>query len=165
MSVRFVETLSLSGIRASIGSVGDAYDNALAGTTSASTKTECVRADSSFRRGKFNAPERRRVHHRRLRRLIQPAAPHAPPRPSTTHRSRGPLLFPTRDRPTGRLTKPRGCMTREGSVFSPISTPAGLTFVSTYRSWILGPGLSSFRRLGRYRAVSSCDTLRVPRVE
>ena len=38
MSVRFVETLSLSGIRASIGSVGDAYDNALAGTTSASTK-------------------------------------------------------------------------------------------------------------------------------
>ena len=37
MSVRFVETLSLSGIRASIGSVGDAYDNALAGTTSAST--------------------------------------------------------------------------------------------------------------------------------
>ena len=54
MSVRFVETLSLSGIRASIGSVGDAYDNALAGTTSASTKTECVRADSSFRRGKFN---------------------------------------------------------------------------------------------------------------
>jgi len=69
MSVRFVETLSLSGIRASIGSVGDAYDNALAGTTSASTKTECVRADSSFRRGKFTAPERRRVHHRRLRRL------------------------------------------------------------------------------------------------
>ena len=38
MSVRFVETLSLSGIRASIGSVGDAYDNAVAGTTSASTK-------------------------------------------------------------------------------------------------------------------------------
>ena len=166
MSVRFVETLSLSGIRASIGSVGDAYDNALAGTTSASTKTECVRADSSFRRGKFNAPERRRVHHRRLRRLIQPAAPHAPPRPSTTHRSRGPLLFPTRDRPAGRLTKPRGCMTRVGSVFSPDVHPGGSHFRVdlSYRSWILGPGLSSFRRLGRYRAVSSCDTLRVPRV-
>ena len=25
-------------------------------------------------------------------------------------RSRGPVLFPTRDRPTGRLTEPRGCM-------------------------------------------------------
>ena len=43
MSVRFVETLSLSGIRASIGSVGDAYDNALAGTTSASTKPSRTR--------------------------------------------------------------------------------------------------------------------------
>ena len=164
MSVRFVEKLSLSGIRASIGSVGDAYDNALAETTIGLYQTECIQTDSPFRRGKFNAPERRRVPHRRLRRLVQPAAPHAPPRPSTTHRSRGPLLFPTRDRPTGRLTKPRGCMTREGSVFSPISTPAGLTFVSTYRSWILGPRLSSFTRLGRYQAVSSCDTLRVPRV-
>ena len=51
MSVRFVETLSLSGIRASIGSVGDAYDNALAGTTIGLYKTECVRADSPFRRG------------------------------------------------------------------------------------------------------------------
>jgi putative transposase len=54
MSVRFVETLSLSGIRASISSVGDAYDNALAGTTIGLYKTECVRADSPFRRGKFN---------------------------------------------------------------------------------------------------------------
>ena len=165
MSVRFVETLSLSGIRASIGSVGDAYDNAVAETTIGLYKTECVRADSPFRRGKFNAPERRRVHHRRLRRL-QPAAPHAPPRPSTTHRSRGPLLFPTRDRPAGRLTKPRGCMTRVGSVFSPDVHPGGSHFRVdvSYRSWILGPGPSSFRRLGRYRAVSSCDTLRVPRV-
>jgi hypothetical protein len=163
MSVRFVEKLSLSGIRASIGSVGDAYDNALAGTTSAYTNR--VRPGGlAVSPRQFNTPERRRVPHRRLRRLVQPAAPHAPPRPSTTHRSRGPLLFPTRDRPTGRLTKPRGCMTREGSVFTPISTPAGLTFVSTYRSWILGPRLSFFRRLGHYQAVSSCDTLRVLRV-
>jgi len=55
-------------------------------------------------------PRRRRIHHRRLRRLVQPAAPNAPPRTSPTHRSGGPVLFPTRDRPTGRLTKPRGCM-------------------------------------------------------
>ena len=54
MSVRFGETLSLSGIRASIGSVGDAYDNALAETTIGLYQNECVRTDSPFRRGKFN---------------------------------------------------------------------------------------------------------------
>jgi len=53
MSVRFVETLSLSGIRASIGSVGDAYDNAVAETTiglykpSASGRTRRFAAASS----------------------------------------------------------------------------------------------------------------------
>jgi putative transposase len=52
-SVRFGETLSLSGIRPSIGSVGDC-DNALAETTIGLYKNECVRTDSPFRRGKFN---------------------------------------------------------------------------------------------------------------
>ena len=52
--MRFVETLSLSGIRPSIGSVGDAYDNALAETTIGLYKNECVRADSPFRRGRLN---------------------------------------------------------------------------------------------------------------
>jgi len=50
-SVRFGETLALSGLQPSIGSVGDAYDNALAETTIGLYKTECVRADSPFRRG------------------------------------------------------------------------------------------------------------------
>lgn len=50
-SVHFGETLSLSGLRPSIGSVGDAYDNALAETTIGLYKNECVRADSPFRRG------------------------------------------------------------------------------------------------------------------
>jgi putative transposase len=49
--VRFGETLSLSGLRPSIGSVGDAYDNALAETTIGLYKNECVRVDSPFRRG------------------------------------------------------------------------------------------------------------------
>jgi putative transposase len=43
-SVRFGETLSLSDLRPSVGSVGDAYDNALAETT-------IGLADSPFRRG------------------------------------------------------------------------------------------------------------------
>lgn len=50
-AVRFGETLSLSGMRPSIGTVGDAYDNALAETLIGLYKTECVRADSPFRRG------------------------------------------------------------------------------------------------------------------
>jgi putative transposase len=49
--VRFGETLSLSGLRPSVGSVGDAYDNALAETTIGLYKNECIRADSPFRRG------------------------------------------------------------------------------------------------------------------
>lgn len=50
-SVRFGETLTLSGLRPSVGSVGDAYDNALAETTIGLYKNECIRADSPFRRG------------------------------------------------------------------------------------------------------------------
>lgn len=50
-SVHFGETLALSGLRPSIGSVGDAYDNAVAETTIGLYKNECVRADSPFRRG------------------------------------------------------------------------------------------------------------------
>ena len=49
--MHFGETLSLSGLRSSIGSVGDAFDNALAETTIGLYKTECVHADSPFRRG------------------------------------------------------------------------------------------------------------------
>src|SRR4051794_14217364 len=49
-AIRFGETFSLSGLRPSIGGVGDAYDNALA-TTIGLYKNECIRADSPFRRG------------------------------------------------------------------------------------------------------------------
>ena len=50
-SVHFTETLHLHGISPSIGTVGDAYDNALAETTIGLYKTECIRDDSPFRRG------------------------------------------------------------------------------------------------------------------
>jgi len=53
-SVRFGETLMLAGLTPSIGSVGDAYDNALAETTIGLYKTEAVRKDSPFRRGPFD---------------------------------------------------------------------------------------------------------------
>jgi putative transposase len=50
-SVRFGETLQLAGMIPSIGTVGDAYDNALAETTMGLYKTECTREDSPFRAG------------------------------------------------------------------------------------------------------------------
>ena len=42
-SIRLTEHLELEGIAASIGSVGDAYDNALMETINGLYKTECVR--------------------------------------------------------------------------------------------------------------------------
>jgi hypothetical protein len=50
-AIHFGETLWMSGLRPSIGSVGDAYDNALAETTIGLYKNECICADSPFRRG------------------------------------------------------------------------------------------------------------------
>lgn len=50
-SVHFGESLLLAGMIPSIGSVGDAYDNALAETVIGLYKTECVRAGSPFRTG------------------------------------------------------------------------------------------------------------------
>jgi putative transposase len=41
----------LAGLTPSIGTVGDALDNALAETTIGLYKTECVREDSPFRHG------------------------------------------------------------------------------------------------------------------
>lgn len=50
-SVSFAETLALEGIAASIGSIGDAYDNALAESTIGLFKNEAIRDGSPFRSG------------------------------------------------------------------------------------------------------------------
>jgi transposase InsO family protein len=50
-AVRFGETLMLAGLTPSIGTVGDALDNALAETTIGLYKTECIRENSPFRNG------------------------------------------------------------------------------------------------------------------
>jgi putative transposase len=49
--VHLTETLHLHGLAPSIGTIGDAYDNALAETTIGHYKTLCIRDDSPFRRG------------------------------------------------------------------------------------------------------------------
>jgi len=51
-SIRLTEHLALEGIRPSIGSVGDAYDNALMETINGLYKTECIRT-TVFHQGAF----------------------------------------------------------------------------------------------------------------
>jgi putative transposase len=53
-SLHFGETLKLNAMLPSIGTVGDAFDNALAETTIGLYKHECIRADAPFRRGPLN---------------------------------------------------------------------------------------------------------------
>ncbi len=50
-SIRFTETVALEGLVASIGSVGDAYDNAAAETVMGLFKNEAIRNGSPFRTG------------------------------------------------------------------------------------------------------------------
>jgi putative transposase len=51
-SLRFTEHLALEGIAPSIGSVGDAYDNALMESLIGLFKTECIRT-TAFHAGPF----------------------------------------------------------------------------------------------------------------
>ncbi|WP_442860580.1 transposase [Arthrobacter sp. zg-Y916] len=50
-SIRYTETLAVEGLQSSIGSVGDAYDNAAAETVMGLFKNEAVAKDSPFRSG------------------------------------------------------------------------------------------------------------------
>jgi len=50
-SIRFTETLALQGLSASIGTVGDAYDNAVAESLMGLFKNEAVATGSPFRTG------------------------------------------------------------------------------------------------------------------
>ncbi|MFZ0834902.1 MAG: IS3 family transposase [Mycobacterium sp.] len=50
-AIHYGETLMLEGLRPSVGTVGDALDNALCETTIGLYKTECVREGSPFRPG------------------------------------------------------------------------------------------------------------------
>ena len=53
--VRFAQILLPARLTPSVGTVGDALDNALAETTIGLYKTECVQAESLFRAGPVRA--------------------------------------------------------------------------------------------------------------
>jgi putative transposase len=50
VSIRYTERLAEAGIEPSVGSVGDSYDNALAGTINGLFKAEVIHRRSSWRR-------------------------------------------------------------------------------------------------------------------
>ena len=54
-AIHYGEALMIAGFKPSIGTVGDALDNALCETTIGLYKTECVRADSPFRNGPISS--------------------------------------------------------------------------------------------------------------
>lgn len=79
-----------AGIRPSIGSIGDAYDNALAETIIGLYKTECVRADAPFHTGLHTVADVERataawVHWYRTRRLMHHLGLRPPAEAETEH--------------------------------------------------------------------------------
>ena len=101
VSVRFTERLAEAGIAASVETVGDSYDNALAETINGLFKTELIKPPRSL------AHRRRRgVRHRRMGRLVQPPSAVRVLRRHPPGRSREPLLRSQNSPAAGRaLTK------------------------------------------------------------
>jgi transposase InsO family protein len=87
-SYDFGQVLDDHGVLASIGSVGDAFDNAMAESFVDSFKTELI-ADRVWQH-----PHAAPAGHRRIRRLVQQRAPARSPRRPPAGRVRGPLRCP-----------------------------------------------------------------------
>ena len=79
------------GVLAPVGSVGDAYNNALAESFVDSINTELI-ANRLWR-----TPQAARARHRRTPRLVQPRPPAPSARRHAPSRLRGPEASPTRD--------------------------------------------------------------------
>jgi putative transposase len=87
VSIRYTERLAEAGIAASVGTVGDSFDNALAETINGLYKTEVIKP-----RGPAH-PGQCRARHRRVGRLVQPPTPLRVLRRPPARRGRGPLLL------------------------------------------------------------------------
>jgi putative transposase len=125
-SIAFAETLVLEGIAASIGSIGDAYDNALAETTIGLFKTEAVGRGSPFLAGPLRVIDDVEYatmewvdwfNNRRLHSVLDYVPPEeyesayyaqtqgsqpAIPQPSSRHQTRNGSYFPTPATPYSR---------------------------------------------------------------
>ena len=91
-SIRFTETLALHSLSASIGSIGDAYDNAVAESFKGPVQKRSHRRRITVSDRAAAHPERRRNAHHELRRLVQQPPPAQPVRPRHTRGVRTRLL-------------------------------------------------------------------------
>ena len=85
----------LEGLRPSVGTVGDALDNALCETTIGLYKTECVREGSPFRAGPIRTLTDLENITSAWVSLVQRTQADAPPRPTPARGSRGRVLRST----------------------------------------------------------------------
>ena len=95
-SIRFTETLTLQGLSASIGSVGDAYDNAVAESVIGLYKHEAIAAGSPFRTGPLRTLADVETITTGLRRLVQQPPATQPARQPHPRGVRAGLLRSTR---------------------------------------------------------------------
>ena len=91
-------SLLLAGMVASIGSVGDAYDNALAETTIGLDTTECLRPGSPCARGPLASLTDLEEATSALGALLRHSEAPAPPRPTSAGRGGAGVLWPPRGR-------------------------------------------------------------------
>jgi transposase InsO family protein len=91
-AVHFGETLALEGLRPSIGTVGDAFDNALAETHHRAVQNRMHPARITVQGRPIRPAQQHRGRHQRLGALVQHRQAHAPPRTPTTPGARSRLL-------------------------------------------------------------------------
>ena len=121
-SVRFAETLLLEGLTPSVGTVGDALDNALAETTVGLYKTECTRPAAVPRRA-HPGPGGPGGDHQRLGALVQHGPADAPAGPQAPGRSRGGVLPAGQGRRVTAATPLRGPKSIGGGGFAAARPP------------------------------------------
>jgi putative transposase len=94
VAIRYTERLLEAGIEPSVGSVGDSYDNALAGWTHCVQQQRPVQDRDDPPARPMALPRGRRVRHARVGRLVQQPPPPRADRQHAARRGRDALLCP-----------------------------------------------------------------------
>ena len=104
LSIRYTERLAEAGIEQSVGSVGDSYDNALAGVAAKQNHHRTVQHRGDSKPRPLAGTGARGVRNTRLGRLVQPPTDPRADREPPTGRGRSGVLSPTRTHGAGRVT-------------------------------------------------------------
>ena len=160
-SIRYTERLAEAGIAASVGSVGDSYDNALAEAVNSLVQG---RSDPSPRTLAHHRC--RRVRHRRVDRLVQPPPPARVLRRHPTSRARGRVLRSTPSPATRRAHRLRQSPDMPGgfTLGSPLEKspdiPGGFTGGFRPCRGLVFRALRARRGDGKFRRVGGCIAVR-----